>query len=260
VQSVSPEVQNLILSDPGRTAPQKLRGARRSDKPADHLAPVRETGDPLGAPGVCELCGRPARVHVLEGYAAGRPLRRCFCVPCAAAPSSSPRAAQARPARLRLRIVVGLAGVALALVGLLGDQLIPEGHAGFGWYQRIGALIGALVLFIGMLVRAEVVVAGGALFLGAALCADWFGLTRGPGIGWKQQTMLAVGGACVVLVLAGRRVAVFSGRAKLPPSRRLRRSRPGRESEGATDADRRRDAADRAFCGGSSAAPAVSTK
>ncbi len=204
-------VQNQMLSAARRIVPQRRERGHPEDWPADQPPmPAPEPDDAIGTPGVCRRCGQPARVHVLEGYQGGRPLRHCYCMPCAGVRSSPQTAARPRP--LRLGLVLALAGLASAVVGLLGDLLIPEARVGFGWYQRSGVLIGALILFVGLLVRAEVVAVGGALLLGAAAGADWFGLTRGPGMGWKQQALLAAGAGCAGLALAARWAVVYGQR------------------------------------------------
>jgi len=152
----------------------------------------------------CEVCGQAARVHVLEGYVGGQPRTRRFCLPCAdEAPLRAPGGDLARP-RPGLAVMLVLAGVTCAVLGLFGDFLIPQGHAGFGWRQTTGTVLGALVVFVGVLLRADVVALAGTYLLTAALLADWFGLTHGAGIGWKQQSLLGVGIGCVALALLGR--------------------------------------------------------
>lgn len=162
----------------------------------------------------CQRCGAPARVQVLAGYAGGAPVLHRACLACAdAALAAGPQARSARP---RLRGTVLLAGAVLLFVGLLGDWLVPDGRAGFGWHQRTGLLLGVVVSLLGLLVRVNFLTLLGAYLAGAALLADWTGLTRGPGIGWKQQLLLAAGGAVLAAVAWRGLVARRRGVAPRP--------------------------------------------
>lgn len=152
----------------------------------------------------CETCGEPARVRILEGYSNGQPIVHRFCLGCVgyAAPlSSRPRAGKPR---LRMPVLVGLAGVVLGTVGVFGDAFILESNTGFGTYQQGGVVLGALLVFIGAVLRADVVALGGAFVFVGALTADWFGMARRPGIGSKQQIVLAMSLACVSYGVLGR--------------------------------------------------------
>jgi hypothetical protein len=146
-------------------------------------------------------------VHILEGYAQGQPIQRRFCLECAPGFSPALSRLHVNRARLRITFLVGVIGVVLGTVGVFGDAFVPEGHAGFGWYQRAGVLLGAVLVFVGILLRADLIALGGLLLFGGALCADWVGLTRAPGVGWKQQTLLGVSAACVVIAVLGRYAA-----------------------------------------------------
>jgi hypothetical protein len=148
----------------------------------------------------CSDCGEPARVHVLEGYTNGQPVLRHVCATCVEKVVPAPRARRARrPLGLPVVALLGLAGAVLVVMGLLGDYLVPARHPGFGRHQQLGVLVGTVVLGVGLLTRAGVIALAGLLFAAAALCADWLGLTAGPGVGWKQQFMLGVG---ILLALA----------------------------------------------------------
>ena len=162
---------------------------------------------------------------ILEGYAGGQPVLRRFCLTCAAA-SADPGLVGERP-RISLHVLVGLAGLVLCFVGLFGDYLVPPAHPGFGWHQQVGAVTGALLLVIGLVLRMEVIALGGAYLLGASLGADWFGLTHGPGIGWKQQVMVALGAVGLLAAGVTRRV-IAARRHKLDRSREhAKRVAPG---------------------------------
>jgi hypothetical protein len=168
---------------------------------------------------VCEVCGQPARIDILDGYANGTPVRHAFCLTCA---GTSVRPLREGNSRLRLSTLATLAAFAVLVVGVFGDFLIPAGNAGFGWHQRLGVVIGTLIGLFGLLLRAELVTLAGAFLFGASLTADWFGLTHGPGIGWKQQWMIAAGLTILIgAVLARMRYrlwATFSRRAAGGPA------------------------------------------
>jgi hypothetical protein len=98
----------------------------------------------------------------------------------------------ARPG-LRLSTLVAIGGLALVGLGLVGDYLVPDAHPGFGWQQSFGVCAGVLLSFVGLLLGAELIAVSGVFLLGVAALGDLFGLTRGPGIGWKQSVVLALG-------------------------------------------------------------------
>ena len=194
----------------------RARGSRGTEKDTAAGGSLRTTTarerPAVAGPGTqgarCERCGQAARVHILEGYAQGQPIQRRFCLQCAPGFSPALPSLHVNRARLRITFLVGVIGVVLGTVGVFGDAFVPEGHAGFGWYQRAGVLLGALFVFVGILLRADLIALGGLLLFGGSLCADWVGLTRAPGIGWKQQALLGVSAACVVIALLGRCAAV----------------------------------------------------
>lgn len=161
----------------------------------------------------CVQCGCAASVHVLEGYDRGRPVVRRFCLDCAddAAPWSGPQpSAELRPG---LPALLALGGLVLVVVGLFGDFLVPQRHAGFGLYQQTGVVLAMLLVFIGALLRVGPLALAGVFLLAASVAADWFGLISGAGIGWKQQALTTVG---AVLALGGLGVWL-RGRRRLRP-------------------------------------------
>jgi hypothetical protein len=175
---------------------------------ADRRLPQRRLKSAGAVQGIrCELCGQSARVHVLEGYDSGRPILRHFCLPCAARDPAPLATSRPRGPRLRVSSLVALAGIVVGVVGVFGELLVPEGHAGFGWYQRCGVALGAVFMLVGTLMRADLIALTGAFLFGAALCADWLGITRAPGVGWKQQILLGICGVCVFAGLLGRVLA-----------------------------------------------------
>lgn len=148
-------------------------------------------------------------MHVLEGYVRGEPVVRRLCFQCASRfPPAVLEGPREKP-RIRIAGLIGLAGVVFGAVGVFADAFIPEGQVGFGWYQRTGVALAVVIVLVGTLMRADIVALGGLFLFGAALCADWLGVARTPGIGSKQQALLAISAACVVLALVARFAGSF---------------------------------------------------
>lgn len=180
--------------------------ARRVDSSAP-AAPVSSMEDlqqalrlplPSVTTSVCEVCGRPIHVQVLERYTKEGPLFRRFCLACGLANIADLRQPVARK-KIEPWVLVALTGVVALVIGLLGDWIIPSRHAGFGWQQLGGVLAGGIVGLLGLLVGVEIIAWAGALLMGASLAADWFGLTHGSGIGTNQQCIMGAGAACMVI-------------------------------------------------------------
>ncbi|MEW6251791.1 MAG: hypothetical protein AB1716_14190 [Planctomycetota bacterium] len=178
--------------------------AARRPRPALLAAPAPAALEapaslPIMGGTACDVCGALARLQVLEGYRNGQPAVRRVCLTCAEATVFTP--ARRRPSgHLRIGQIAVLLGLVLIALGLFGDWLVPARHGGFGWKQQSGLMLGSAVLFFGLLLGAELVALAGGLLLGGAVCADWFGLAQGPGIGWRQQTLAAAG---ALLILGG---------------------------------------------------------
>lgn len=157
-------------------------------------------------PHVCETCGRAACVHVLEGYDHGRRVVRRFCLDCADRAVPWPGDTSSAGLRPGLPALGVLCGAALLGLGLFGDLLVPERHAGFGLYQQTGVVLAAIVVLVGVLLRVGPLAVAGLFLLGGSIGADWFGLVSGPGIGWKQQLMIASGAVLTAGGLAVRQL------------------------------------------------------
>ena len=199
-------------------------------KTSDRLSSM-QSKDAAAQATFCEICGQPARVHILEAYADGKPVSRRFCLPCAASNPAPLALSRPRTARLRMSSLLALAAIVMGVVATFGDSLAPEAHAGFGWHQRGGVALGAIFLLVGTLMRADVIALGGAFLFGASLCADWLGITRAPGIGWKQQLLLGISAVCMLAALLGRVVDRLqkSHRPSLPNADRQSHSSPEAE-------------------------------
>ena len=105
------------------------------------------------------------------------------------------------PARLAPAWLLGLVGLVCGLVAVLVDAVPVRAQAGFGWYQAIGALIGAMAVIVGALSRTDLVAIAGTLVFAGAVFADWLGETRALGFGWKQQLLFVVAVGCIVVAL-----------------------------------------------------------
>ncbi len=146
----------------------------------------------------CAHCGQPARVCVLQGYRDGEPVMGYYCLTCPPELAVPQRAARRGASRLSLPVLLCLAALVLGLAGGASDLLISGSSPGFGWYQRVGVIVGAVVLLLGVLMRVDVIALAGVFVFGGALCWDWFGVYGSPGLGWKQQTTLLI----AILLLA----------------------------------------------------------
>lgn len=149
----------------------------------------------------CAHCGGPARVQVLEGYAAGRPLRRRLCLGCVDGHFARYIASGAESGRPHLSISSGFlfTGALVALLGVSADQIVPAGSDGFGWRQWSGLLTGALFITLGAMLRVDIVGIAGAALSAIAILADVLGNAGSPGIGWKQSLAI-IGGIGFVAI------------------------------------------------------------
>lgn len=151
----------------------------------------------------CPTCGAATRVAVLEGYLEGQPVRRFYCLACAdheVGPAPTDPAGQ----RHGIPFLFGVAGVIFALAGMFADLLGFSSQAGFGWYQGVGVAAGGLIIFLGAILRADIVALFGTLVFIGALCIDVFGVTRAPGVGVEQQWLLILAALCLAAPLFTR--------------------------------------------------------
>ncbi len=159
-------------------------------------------------------------MQVLQDYRGGEPVMQYFCLTCVTDPATWPAPGSLERPRLRLSSLLALVGCFLGLLAVLADFLIPP-HltAGFGWHKEASLAVGAVLMLVGALARADLLAWGGAFVLGIALVAGLFGVTAKEGFGWKQGALLDVALACVGLAalirLAPLRAIVRSGRAGL---------------------------------------------
>lgn len=98
----------------------------------------------------CEICGRPMRVCILEGYAAGAPVVRRFCLECAdRAPARAGLGDVATQRRFSIGSLLMVAGVLLAVIVAAADYLGAGGSPGLGLHQLSGLVIGAVLVLSG---------------------------------------------------------------------------------------------------------------
>lgn len=170
--------------------PDNFVRAAAAPKSNGHLARAQQ--------GKCERCGALAAVQLLAGYRDGQPIRRHFCLSCAAlAPQLLLPLAPQR--HLRLDAALLLAGAIVTVLGVGRDYLLPISVGGFGWHQLLGVSIGGFVVLIGLLMRVDFLAAGGVVVLGIAGSADLLLGHGSAGIGWKQWLLTGVG----LLMMAG---------------------------------------------------------
>ncbi len=191
----------------GRMPPRQLPVLKW---PAPHPAELATSTPECPAAVHCQQCQAPARLQLLQGYQGGAPVYRRLCLACARAAAPVVYKRRRTPAWSLL----ALAGAAVLIVGLCGDWLIPDGHAGFGLRQQLGGVLGLAIGLLGLLTGVEFVALAGAFLLGAAITADWFGFTRGPGIGTTQQAVIWVGLLCMLSAALWRWIPRFRDAAK----------------------------------------------
>lgn len=153
-------------------------------------------------PNPCEACGKSARVLILDGYSAGKPLFRRLCLDCA---DDTPPAPAARWTALYPLLII--VGAYLGAGNLLGDWIGLTGADGFGRTQVIGLIVGIAAVALGGVFRIDLLALGGAVVFGMALIGDLAGLRGSQGFGWKQQVGLGVAVALIAAGWIGRRQA-----------------------------------------------------
>lgn len=147
----------------------------------------------------CEVCGRPARVRVLEKYKDGKPVFRSYCLDCA----DTPRVPDDENTGVRHHLSVGslmiLAGLIVAFLGGAGDYLGIRNPGGVGWYQMSGLGVGALLVVLGAILGVDLIALVGTFVFGLSACSDVLGLGDNPGIG-PMQNLALVGGTLLIAV------------------------------------------------------------
>jgi hypothetical protein len=171
-----------------------------ASEPAASIRLEAEAGDRPS----CQHCGAPASVHVLSGYEKGNPVVRRMCLTCSEREGERALSRPPGTVRFRLSIIIAITGVALGLAGILADNFTWSVHTGFGWRQWGGAALAGVFVFLGALIGADLLLLAGVFLFVGSVGADWLGLTRVPGFGWKQQMLFMAGAAVVGAALCAR--------------------------------------------------------
>jgi len=109
--------------------------------------------------------------------------------------------------RLKVSGLLVLFGLLMGFIALGADYLGISGQTGFGWYQRLGLLIGMALVVMGSLFRVDVMCVVGVVLLILSLTADFLHVGMSPGIGRRQQFAMGLAVATLVAgLLLSRRV------------------------------------------------------
>jgi hypothetical protein len=185
--------------------PQSASVDARQAEPGSAAAPSAAAPSTCAS---CQECGAPAGVHVLSGYEKGIPVIRRMCLACSEREGERVLSPARGGSRFRPSVVIATTGVALGLIAVLADDVPWSVHAGFGWRQWGGAGLAAVFVFLGALVGADFLLLAGVFLFVGSVGADWLGLSRVSGFGWKQQLLLVAGATVVGIALCGRLAGV----------------------------------------------------
>ena len=151
---------------------------------------------------LCEDCGEPGRVQILQGYRAGSPVVRFLCMQCADQTCSVTVKESAGVVRGRLSAgaTLVLGGVCLGLLVIFRQQIGLGEISGLGGGGRLIASLGALLVLLGALLQVDVVGVLGTLVFGVAAGTNLIGLANAEHVGLVSSGGLA---ASVGLIVAG---------------------------------------------------------
>lgn len=152
---------------------------------------------------VCERCGKPAIVHI-GSERATEPIIHHFCIPCAEIENAT---AQEEEVFLDGTAILVVIGLYILLISAFADEVAFGGHAGFGWKQIAGTLIGVILVGAGAATRIPTLVLIGLITGSLTIVADWVGYGSHPGFGFQQQigSILGLGMMLYGLIRAWRR-------------------------------------------------------
>jgi len=151
----------------------------------------------------CERCGAPANVHASE-VIDGASVIRHFCNDCYDSVHIEPPDRRRRWGEAAVLASVGLVVLALSISA---DWHRLGKFAGFGWQQKVGVVLGGVVIVFGAVARSPLLLIMGMVTMLLSLMADWLAFGESAGFGWKQMLGTALG---VALLLA----AYFMTRTK----------------------------------------------
>ena len=144
----------------------------------------------------CPVCGTESLVTVVSRSHEGE--LRQFCKECERRRLWQERSGLRQIANNSVRLLI-YAGVLLTLLTLTVDRLSIGGRTGFGWWQITGVEAGMLSLILGLIVGQGLLGMAGLFLLVLSLGADFLQVGHAPGLGWRNQTALAIAS----LLLAG---------------------------------------------------------
>jgi hypothetical protein len=153
----------------------------------------------------CPVCGTDSVETVLREEGDGERVLHPCCRECARRQESEEEYRQRRMAA-SLVTPVSYVGLLLVLLALVADYLAISGRPGFGWRQMIGAEVGLLCVFLGLMLRRAFLGTAGLYLLVLSLLADLLKVGHVPGAGWRAQAALGVGTAMLAAGLYLRRM------------------------------------------------------
>ncbi len=155
---------------------------------------VRSAARAAMAPLACDVCQRPAQVHILIDYQRGEQVVRRYCASCAETREAAHREHVTERRHLGPAALISIVGVFLAIIAVTLD-LLPTGNPGFGWYQKLGVVVGGVMLLLGALLHVDVMVIGSVIGVVFILSADQ--ATADDASAWRMQLLLAGAAACL---------------------------------------------------------------
>ena len=145
----------------------------------------------------CPVCGTESLVTVVSKSHEGG--LRQVCRECERRRLWHERSGVRQIASGSVRLLI-YAGVLLALLTLTVDRLSISGGTGFGWRQITGTELGMLTVILGLLVGRGLLGMAGLFLLVLSLAADLLHVGHAPGMGWRNQTALAL---AILLITGG---------------------------------------------------------
>lgn len=146
-----------------------------------------------GSRDLCQACGRPVQVRILQDYLAGKPIYACFCLTCADRYELGALIEDNERQRGKLSTGMIVLGIALAGAGAFARPMGLTATAGFGGYQQVGVAIGMFLVVLGAMFRVDTVAIFGTVLFGLAASVDLVGLGNGEGLAQGQQIAVATG-------------------------------------------------------------------
>lgn len=151
----------------------------------------------------CERCGAPAIVHIRLDASDPDTVHH-LCLNCADAETAEPYHDGQRDPRLVIGALLVVVGLMVLIISVGADFFAFGRGTGFGWKQMAGVVCGAVLLFVGTILRAESVAVVGLIMAGITFLADYLGFGSTPGFGGQQLVGTILGAA---LTLAGLAIA-----------------------------------------------------